>query len=923
MSISYLSKPLQSEVRPFQENIDLISKVSAYKQSRYDKVVDTMLQKQNNLLNIDVSFAPTEVQQEKDNLLKEADKQLDALSKVDLLNPENINKAEAIFEPITNNDKIILGAQFTKQVRENQSLYDEWRKKKPEFYNSANEAYSMQEASKAKNMSFKDFKENYQNFDIQAIQFRDIDKEFREAAKTLGITYKGYTQMKDGLYIMTEERGILKAEDVMNILPNDAGILAQAKVNAWASMGNVTKEDLLQGQLKINQTKIKETKDVIALTGDELKAIDKNIKLLNSNDPSAQSTFKTLFGDKLPNLDIKNEEHKKVILQYLEKQKDVYTKSLVENQKQLDNNFEEENQLKAYFNSDFTERQLLDLKTQFYLQSKKMDYGQAFSKDERSIKIDVDKEAEMKLKYDYDVGLENVKTQNEIRKDYFESLYGGNGSSSNNGGTSTTKVTNDITPLSPAESQDSEEKKDMSRSSMISQQLDIQSQIGGELKTENGKKVFYFSKYGEGTKMYNDVLKNRVPNSYVNNISSYSGLQEVQKEFQKQIDTYENILSKREKDDKNNGLYTPNQTYEQALETIPEDVKAYVEQRSLLKSTLQQNIALLNKATKVAKSDILSKKSLIDVSIPLQSYELEKSFLLSNGLPLKTENNYRTSQSLPLNFKLKINPVYINKNGVSKQDVAKILEDNGFKNITEFTINKFFSKINSDLNIRGETLQINNDLEEKTNDILKEYTMTKKDTPYYATNLKEGTPQYKFVEDAKGFVMASDASLSGKNIEIKSFKPSDNGWKVVYSYNAKNAAGTEKPVITEKPLNSQFVQRWSSFLKSAPTVELYNIMQSQHIYNKSGKTYSNSNEVINSQPFVYNGEKYKFVINSDTPEGKVLLFKRNMNAPISEGLEVTLNEALAIMEGKDLGGSYSQKLTPEQLELLLQKTFQK
>ena len=106
--ISYLSTPLKSEVQPYQENIELISKVGQYRQSKYDKVVDTMLQKQNDLLNIDVSFAPPEVQSEKENLLKRADDELNELAKVDLLNPENINKAEAIFEPIVNNDKIIL-----------------------------------------------------------------------------------------------------------------------------------------------------------------------------------------------------------------------------------------------------------------------------------------------------------------------------------------------------------------------------------------------------------------------------------------------------------------------------------------------------------------------------------------------------------------------------------------------------------------------------------------------------------------------------------------------------------------------------------------------------------------------------------------------------------------------------------------------
>ena len=95
MAISYLSKPLQSEVKPFQENLDLISKVSAYKQNKYDKVIDTILQKQDSLLNLDT--LNEQVTSDKNNLMKIADQQLNELAKVDLLNPENINKAEVIF----------------------------------------------------------------------------------------------------------------------------------------------------------------------------------------------------------------------------------------------------------------------------------------------------------------------------------------------------------------------------------------------------------------------------------------------------------------------------------------------------------------------------------------------------------------------------------------------------------------------------------------------------------------------------------------------------------------------------------------------------------------------------------------------------------------------------------------------------------
>ena len=136
MAISYLSKPLQSEVKPFQENLDLISKVSAYKQNKYDKVIDTILQKQDSLLNLDT--LNEQVTSDKNNLLKIADQQLNELAKVDLLNPENINKAEVIFQPITSNKSIMEDVYYTKKIRENQEFAQQTLKKDPSIGNQKN-----------------------------------------------------------------------------------------------------------------------------------------------------------------------------------------------------------------------------------------------------------------------------------------------------------------------------------------------------------------------------------------------------------------------------------------------------------------------------------------------------------------------------------------------------------------------------------------------------------------------------------------------------------------------------------------------------------------------------------------------------------------------------------------------------------------
>ena len=415
--ISYLSTPLKSDVIPFQENIDLISRVSAYKQSRYDQVVDTMLQKHDNLLNIDVSYAPTEVQKEKENLLKQADNQLDALSKVDLLNPENINKAEAIFEPIVNNDKIILGAQFTKQVRENQEVYDEWRKKKPESYNSGNEAYTMQQAMKAKNMSFKDFKENYQNFDIQAIQFRDIDKEFREAAKTLGVSLSTTTMMNDenGMYLLTDKNEKLYAKDVMAVLPNDAGILAQAKVNAWSSMGNVTQGELLQSRKDIYLTQYNDTKEInqsLLKTNDDIKAKIADIKAYNDKGKLAV----TAYSQKYNGVDFSKPENREALIKELEKEIQSNNSIVQTNQKQLDSYTDYMNQLDELGAKPLSEKELLSLKTQYYLEQKKHAYGEAYKKDVREIKAEVDPYTKMEKEFERSVALKQIEHQNTMEE---------------------------------------------------------------------------------------------------------------------------------------------------------------------------------------------------------------------------------------------------------------------------------------------------------------------------------------------------------------------------------------------------------------------------------------------------------------------------------------------------------------------------
>ena len=122
--ISYLSKPIASGVESYKENVGLIAQVANQKQNRYDNILSTIFQKQSQLLNLDLSYAPDEIVKEKDNLLKEADNQLNKFASSDLTIPDNISKVENIFTPITSNQDVMLGLGFTQNVKENKAIYD-------------------------------------------------------------------------------------------------------------------------------------------------------------------------------------------------------------------------------------------------------------------------------------------------------------------------------------------------------------------------------------------------------------------------------------------------------------------------------------------------------------------------------------------------------------------------------------------------------------------------------------------------------------------------------------------------------------------------------------------------------------------------------------------------------------------------------
>jgi len=411
MAISYLSKPLQSEVKPFQENLDLISKVSAYKQSRYDKVIDTILQKQDSLLNLDTSKGSKEATQKKENMLKQADVQLDALSKVDLLNPENINKAEIIFEPITNDQDIIQAAAITSFVNKQEKYFDEWKKDGKGLYDAKNEAYFREQVQKNTNMSLKEVKEKGYSQPL-ATEFVDIDKWYREAVKEISPDITVTTAPDGQGRIFKIKNKVAPESKILQMLPTNAKIIAQAEINAHYDYAGTKKDELLAVQQNAIIREPKSVKDAMDENSKQIGYLQEQIKSIKANDAD---------GIALVNHSGYTKEQSIEQLQTKIKSYNEANISLDAEYKTYETNLQDFN--KAYgfnqgkFEKDLSEEQLSNLKTSIWLSNRKQQFASAMSYQKRDVDITYDEIQRDFIKHQYDIDMKTLDHQYQMIED--------------------------------------------------------------------------------------------------------------------------------------------------------------------------------------------------------------------------------------------------------------------------------------------------------------------------------------------------------------------------------------------------------------------------------------------------------------------------------------------------------------------------
>lgn len=287
MAISYLSKPLVSTIKPFEDNVGLIAQVAQQKQNKYDQLLTAIFQKENDLLAIDTKWASQEITDRKNALLKKADDDLNSMASLDLMNPENIKKVESIFDPVTEDKGIITGARRTKEVNEQLEIYNYWKKNKHDLYNPGNESFTLEEAAKNINLSEKDYIDGgYQPQAIEYVKEEVID----DALKKLGPDITT-TILPDGGFIFSTKNEFLSKDRIIAQIPTDDKIMKQMMVNAHYAYRSATDDQLLNAKKGGIESSIKDHSSVIKAIDDNSSQLTKTIQQIKANDADAMKAM--------------------------------------------------------------------------------------------------------------------------------------------------------------------------------------------------------------------------------------------------------------------------------------------------------------------------------------------------------------------------------------------------------------------------------------------------------------------------------------------------------------------------------------------------------------------------------------------------------------------------------------------------------
>lgn len=278
--ISYLSQPIKSTVVPYSENVGLIAQVAQQKQSKYDDLLSTIFQKQNQLLSLDT--LNEKVTAKKEDVLKQVDNQLNKLASSDLTIPDNISKVEGLFDPITSDKDILSDVYYTKQIRENQKFAEDILKKDPSVGNQTNyhTSQSLVEQYRKADLSQLSSAAPYATMFTPYI---DVKTKKMDFLQKLGVIKDGYTNTveivtENGIkYVKTTSGNVPEAEVLSKFY---ASLTSEDKqqlvLDGYHDYGNADFKKFMPLLAQKQEVDLKEVSSKITLLDDRIKVLDAN-----------------------------------------------------------------------------------------------------------------------------------------------------------------------------------------------------------------------------------------------------------------------------------------------------------------------------------------------------------------------------------------------------------------------------------------------------------------------------------------------------------------------------------------------------------------------------------------------------------------------------------------------------------------------
>lgn len=191
---------------PFQPDLNLVQKALGTLQARYDQGFASVKNAYNQVLNSDLTNSKLKMQ--RDEYVKQAEKQLKDLSSVDLSIPENQVTAESVFTPFWDDDRMLFAMQRTKDARSQMArgnaVRDSMDEKVREQYNDITMRY-LQNGLEDLRDTDPDSPDFFKIEQRRWVPFKNLEKYLNEQAKLVDLKIEWKSE--NGPYLVNMRNG--------------------------------------------------------------------------------------------------------------------------------------------------------------------------------------------------------------------------------------------------------------------------------------------------------------------------------------------------------------------------------------------------------------------------------------------------------------------------------------------------------------------------------------------------------------------------------------------------------------------------------------------------------------------------------------------------------------------------------------------